>query len=395
MNGSAIITALAGPVIKTNISDVSSCPFNQVSLSVIAEGTGLTYQWQYSMAGSEFTALSDPSPMENTYQGASTANSYSASLLCKLRIRRSKVPLRDKQQFRMPGTLQYGNPDSDKRSANVIQVTGGGNACSSAGGVSVGLDGSESGTSYELLKNGTSTRVSIAGKGSALSFGNQSFSGTYTVVAVKSGCRSNMVGSAVVQILTTLLPVISTQPANTSACPGQQATFSVAASGDNPTYQWQLFISSISEAVDLNQTYIDMMNAAYNSNSGTAYVSMQGFNSPTLTVSSLVSFNNGAQLQCKVSNSAGCSVLSSGATLTIKEAPTVAENVSGGGPYCAGSTGATIYLASAENGITYELWRDGYYNQHKCYSNIRLCFICTSNCSRNLHSCRCKKRLQA
>ena len=84
-----------------------------------------------------------------------------------------------------------------------FNVTGGGSYCSGGSGVAVGLSGSQSGVNYQLVLNGsTNVGSPVAGTGSAISFGNQTAAGTYTVVAtnVVTSCMTNMTGSATVSI---------------------------------------------------------------------------------------------------------------------------------------------------------------------------------------------------
>ena len=80
----------------------------------------------------------------------------------------------------------------------VFNVTGGGSYCAGGSGLAVGLDGSQSGVNYQLLLNGNATGSPVPGTGIALSFGNQTQSGGYTVVAVNAtaGCTTTMAGSA-------------------------------------------------------------------------------------------------------------------------------------------------------------------------------------------------------
>jgi hypothetical protein len=81
-------------------------------------------------------------------------------------------------------------------------VTGGGNYCVGGTGVPVGLSGSQIGVSYQLKLNGSDTGSAIPGTGAALSFGDQTSVGTYTVVAtnINGGCNYtlNMTGNAAV-----------------------------------------------------------------------------------------------------------------------------------------------------------------------------------------------------
>ncbi|WP_299064823.1 hypothetical protein, partial [uncultured Polaribacter sp.] len=61
-------------------------------------------------------------------------------------------------------------------------VTGGGAYCSGGSGVVVGLSDTQSSAfSYQLRRNGTNVGSPITGTGNAISFGNQTAAGTYTV----------------------------------------------------------------------------------------------------------------------------------------------------------------------------------------------------------------------
>ncbi|MBL7795061.1 MAG: hypothetical protein JNJ90_01025, partial [Saprospiraceae bacterium] len=79
-------------------------------------------------------------------------------------------------------------------------VTGGGAYCAPGAGVPVGLDGSQSGVNYQLKRNNVNVGSPVAGTGNAISFGNQTVAGIYTVSANDAGinCSADMTGSAVV-----------------------------------------------------------------------------------------------------------------------------------------------------------------------------------------------------
>lgn|GEM_PF-1558431 len=85
----------------------------------------------------------------------------------------------------------------------IFTVTGGGSYCSGGTGITVGLDGSELGCTYQLYRDViTAVGAPLNGTGAALSYGNQLIAGTYTVVATRLDgmCTQNMSGSAVVSI---------------------------------------------------------------------------------------------------------------------------------------------------------------------------------------------------
>ena len=82
--------------------------------------------------------------------------------------------------------------------APILQVTGGDvSACADANPtVTVGLDGSQMGTTYELFYNGVSTGNTLVGTGSAISFGPQTNAGSYTIEASNPSCGLTMINGA-------------------------------------------------------------------------------------------------------------------------------------------------------------------------------------------------------
>lgn len=81
-----------------------------------------------------------------------------------------------------------------------FSVTGGGPYCAGGTGVQVGLSDSEFGIAYQLKRDGLSVGAALSGTGEAISFGNQTMPGTYTVLAinVSTGCAAVMSGGATV-----------------------------------------------------------------------------------------------------------------------------------------------------------------------------------------------------
>ena len=81
-------------------------------------------------------------------------------------------------------------------------VTGGGSYCAGGAGLSVGLDGSVVGVTYQVYNGTISSGVSMPGTGLPLDFGIRTTAGTYTIIATDdfTGCTSTMTGSAVVTV---------------------------------------------------------------------------------------------------------------------------------------------------------------------------------------------------
>ena len=90
-------------------------------------------------------------------------------------------------------------------------------------------------------------------------------------------------------------PGISKQPQNVSVKAGEQATFTVKATGTDLTYQWQI-----------------------NRNNGKGFVDITGADKASYTTGVADMLCNGYKYQCVISNSAG-SVTTNAATLTVTE----------------------------------------------------------------------------
>lgn len=112
-------------------------------------------------------------------------------------------------------------------------VTGGGAYCSGDPGVLVGLDNSESGVTYTLLKNGTALAPTVPGTGSAISFGLQTV-GIYTVEGTNISGTTLMNGNATVTENTRPIPTLA-GPA--SLCAGTTGNVYTTEAGMS-NYSW-------------------------------------------------------------------------------------------------------------------------------------------------------------
>jgi endonuclease I len=81
-------------------------------------------------------------------------------------------------------------------------VTGGGTYCIGGSGVAIGLSNSEVGVNYQLKIDGVNSGSAVAGTGFALSFGDHTVTGTYTVFAANAttGCSNSMTGNAIIAL---------------------------------------------------------------------------------------------------------------------------------------------------------------------------------------------------
>jgi len=120
---------------------------------------------------------------------------------------------------------------------NTYNVTGGGSGCAGDSFV-IGLSSSDSGISYLVYTNGVLSDISATGTGSPISFGAQTTTATYTVLATNTTDTTVhwMKGNAVVSVLTP--PTITSQPAPVLAATNSSVVFIVSVTGSSPQYQW-------------------------------------------------------------------------------------------------------------------------------------------------------------
>ncbi len=124
---------------------------------------------------------------------------------------------------------------------------------------------------------------------SVASLGN---AGTYTVTVTDAhGCVSTSASTSVTVLNP---PAIATNPGNLVRCTGESAVFSMSATGDGLTYQWQV-------------------------DDGGGYSNISGETTPTLTLSSVNYSLDGNIYRCVVSGSCPPSVNTTAATLSVRE----------------------------------------------------------------------------
>ena len=163
-------------------------------------------------------------------------------------------------------------------------------------------------------------------------------------------------------------PSITNQPKGVTTAPGLTVSFSVKASGDQLSYQWQF-----------RPTSADGWSNCSASSARTEYF--------TVTAES---YRNGYQYRCKVSNSVG-TVISDIVTLTVIGKPTITTQPSNKSAV----TGATVtFTVAASNATSYQ-WQfrpssaDGWSNS-SASSAKTASFTVTAESYRNGYQYRCK-----
>ena len=119
----------------------------------------------------------------------------------------------------------------------LYNVTGGGSYCIGGTGLPVGLDGSQINIVYQLYRNGIPSSNIVNGTGGAISFGNQTLTGIYTVMANNTGTNCSNIMSGSVNIIISSLPIASAGPDQTINN-GMSTILNGSASSGTPPYNW-------------------------------------------------------------------------------------------------------------------------------------------------------------
>jgi len=211
----------------------------------------------------------------------------------------------------------------------LYDVTSGGAYCAGGTGVNVGLTSSDLGRHYQLYRGTTAVGSSTAGVGGPIDFGLQTIAGTYKVVASNdtTGCSDTMTGSAIVTI--NPLPTAYTVTSSASSYCAGALGVDISLSGSSTGVTYQLYNSGVAVGVPV---------------AGTGAALDFGLQpAGTYTV-------------VAVNTTTSCTNTMSGSITIIMNALPAIEDVTGGGGYCAGTTGVHIYLDGSETGVAYQLY---------------------------------------
>lgn len=215
------------------------CGTGTVVLSASGAISGESYKW-YDAANTLLQTNASPSFTTSSITGTTTyyVAIYNSTGPCES----TKIPV-----------VATVNP-----LPTVFNVTGGGVSCSGSG-VTVGLNGSETGVNYQLQIGGTNNGSPLAGTGSALTFNNLTTAGTYTIVATNAStsCSQTMTGSAVITTGTAPGSPSAITASKSPVCQGDNnITYSVTAV-TGVTYTWSYSgtgatISGTSNSISIN-----------------------------------------------------------------------------------------------------------------------------------------------
>ncbi len=214
----------------------------------------------------------------------------------------------------------------------VHTVTGGGSFCAGGSGVSVSLNGSNTGIDYQLYLGLTPVGSLMPGTGTVINFGLQTGAGTYVVKATDatSGCSSFMSGGVVVNV--NPIPTVFTMTGGGIYCAGGTGVH-VGLGGSTSGIKYQL----VRDGSNVGTPY-----------TGTGYSLDFGLQATPGTYS-VVATNNTTH----------CTNNMAGSVVVAANALPVAFDVTGGGNYCIGGTGVSVGLSGSDLSIDYQLYVGG------------------------------------
>ena len=295
--------------------------------SYCAGGTGVEIGLDGSETGVEYTLVLDGTPTANIVAGTGVAISFgdqtTAGEYTVFSMNTSTTC-----EAEMSGTATISIDDLP----TAYNITGGGVYCAGGTGVEIGLDGSETGVEYTLVLDGTPTANIVAGTGVAISFGDQTTAGDYTVSSMNTSttCEAEMSGTATISIDD--LPTAFNVTGGGSYCAGGTGV-EIGLDGSEIGVEYTLVLDGTPTTTIVVGT-------------GAAISFGDQTTAGDYTVSSM---NTSTTCEAEMSGTA---------TISIDDLPT-AYNITGGGVYCAGGTGVEIGLDGSETGVEYTLVFDG------------------------------------
>ncbi len=274
---------IAAPVITTQPKAQTAAVGAKATFKVVASGTGLTYQWQYSRNGTSWTDKAGATSASYTVTAKASYNGL--YYRCKVSNSGGEV-FSSKARLTVTSTAA---PTITTQPANKT-VAAGEKATFKVVASGTGLTyqwqyKTAGSTTWKNKTGATSASYTVTAK--------ESFNGIqYRCVVSNAGGKVTSNAAKLTVTAAVTAPVITTQPKAQTAAVGATATYKVVASGTGLTYQWQ-----------------------YSSDYGATWHNKTGATSATYTVTAKASYN-GMLYRCKVSNSAGA-VYSSKVRLTV------------------------------------------------------------------------------
>jgi uncharacterized repeat protein (TIGR01451 family) len=155
--------------------------------------------------------------------------------------------------------------------------------------------------------------------------------GGNSVVLIVTDASGNSSTCSTTVTVTNSVPSITSQPANSTVCQGQTATFTIAATPADASFQWQ-----------------ENTGSGWNSLNNSGIYS--GVNLSTLTITGTLASMNGYQYRCIAGGSCGLTATSNIVTLTVNPL-SVGGTIASDATVCAGSNSGTLTLSGQTGNV--------------------------------------------
>ncbi len=322
-SNTAQLTVNAAPSISSQPSGATLCAGANVTFSVSATGSGITYLWQLSINGCSgpWNNIAGATSPNYTVNGI-TAGQNNYGYRCVVIGLCAPSAISSCALLNVVNAVQITTQPVDQIACE------GSNATFTVAGSGPGIL-----YQWQLSTDGGANWTNISGANLS----------TYTAVAVTAGMNSNRYrcllsnatcttpGISNAGILTVnRLPAINTSPSDAMICVGASNTFSVSASGTAITYQWQL-------STDGGSTYNNIAGATTNS----------------FTATTVIIGMNGNRYRAVVSGVCAPSATSTPALLTVI-APVVVSTQPTNNEICSGQNTSFSVTASSVQTIIYQ-----------------------------------------
>ena len=256
---------------------------DSVTLSLKAQGSGLTYQWYYKKAGqSSFSAWSGRTHASETVTPNESWNGI--QLYCKVKDSSGKTVNSNTVKVLFSDVITVVAQPSN------VSTKAGADVTFAVKAVGVGLT-----YQWQYKKEGASAWSAWGSRtaASTTATANATWNGMQVRCVIKNSAGKSVTSGAA-KITVTGLITVTQQPKNVTASAGEDVAFIVKASGSGTlTYQW------------------------YYKKAGASEWSKWNGRTTACTVATANASWNGMQVRCVISDSAGNSVTSSAAKITI------------------------------------------------------------------------------
>jgi hypothetical protein len=327
----ATLTVSNLATIATQPNNVNACIGGNATISVIASGSELIYQWQVSTDGgvtyNDISGATSSSVLINGITNAFNNNQYRVKISnnCASNVTSETATLLVSEPATI--TSQPLNQTICEGTNINFAVTTAGNNVSYQWQVST-----DGGISFTNITGATNASYQLNSVSPSLN------NNLYR--AVVFSCSAVGLNSATALLNVTSLPSILTAPSNTTACVGNAAVFGIEATGDNVQYQWQM-----------------------STDGGITFNDISGATAASITINNVGLSLNNYLIRVLLSNTCSASVLSPAATLTVNAQASIVSNPSNQ-TACPGNTASFNAVAtgpdlsyqwqmSADNGATF------------------------------------------